>query len=137
MHISQKMETAELVNLTLTLSYFESVFVPLQLSGKNLIADNIYSPPNSDIDSFLTKLFEVLTNIMQLDPSCPSIIMGGINIESLSLSAKIRFIEYITILTSFKYCPLIRSPTRVTDQSQTLIDRTRATHYFQVRNSGI
>ena len=137
LHISEKLKASELASLTFTLPYFESVFVLVQLSGKKLIIGNIYRPPNSDIDSFLSKLFEVLTSILQLDSSCSSIIMGDINIDLLKVSANARFMEFYTIMTSFNYCPLIRRPTRVTDESQTLIDHIWTNEPHTVFNSGI
>ena len=137
LHICEKMKSSELTNLTLTLPYFESVFVLVQLSGKKLIIGNIYRPPNSDINSFLSKLFEVLTSIMQLDSSCSSIIMGDINIDLLKVSTNARYMEYYTIMTSFNYCPLIRRPTRVTDETQTLIDHIWTNEPHTIFNSGI
>ena len=136
LHISEQMKSSELANLTLTVPYFECVFVLVQLSGKKLIIGNVHRPPNSDIGSFLSKLFEVLTSIMQLDSSCSSIIVGDINIDLLKVSANTRFMEYYTIMTSFSYCPLKRRPTRVTDDSQTLIDQIWTNDPHTILNSG-
>ena len=54
---------------------------------------NVYIPLKSDIDSSLSKLFEVLTSIMQLDSSCSSIILGDISIDLLKVSVNTRFME--------------------------------------------
>ena len=97
LHISRKMESSKLANLRLTLLFFESVFVLVQLSGKKLIIGKIYWHPNNDIDSFLSNFFEVLTSIMQLDSLCSSFIMGDINICLLKVSTNKRFPEYYII----------------------------------------
>ena len=99
MHISQKMKSSELCKLNVNRLILEYVFLLVHLSGKKLIFDIIYRPPNSDIDAFLSKLFEVLTSIMQLDSSGSSIMMGDNNIEILEVSANTLFMENCTIMT--------------------------------------
>ena len=131
------MNSSVLVNLTLTLKYFWSVFVHVHLSGIKLIIDNIYRPPNSDIDLFSSKFFEVLTYIMQLDNSCSSIIMSDINIDFLKVSTNTRFMEYYIIMTSFIYFLLIHRPTRVTDQTQILYEHIWTKELHTNLNSGI
>ena len=64
LHTSQKMKSTELANLTLTLQYFETIFVHVQLFFKNSIFGNTYRPSNSDINSFLSEILEVLTSII-------------------------------------------------------------------------
>ena len=45
--------------------------------------------------------------------------------------------KYYTIMNSFNYCPLIRRPTRVTDETQTLIDHIWTNESHTIFNSGI
>ena len=63
--------------------------------------------------------------------------MGDINIDLLKVSANTRFMKYCIIITSFNYCPLIRRPTRVTDESLTLIDHIWTNEPHTIFHSGI
>ena len=71
----------------------------MTVDGKKRIVGNIYRPPNSDIVSFLSKLYEILVIIMQLKRECPVFIMGDFNMDLLKLNTNVRYIEYFKLMS--------------------------------------
>ena len=137
LHVRNQFKPNKIVSLSIKSPFIESVFVEMTVDGKKRIVGNIYRPPNSDIVSFLSKLYEILVIIMQLKRECPVFIMGDFNMDLLKLNTNVRYIEYFKLMSSFGYFPLIRRPTRVTLDSKTLIDHLWTTEPSDVVDSGI
>ena len=98
----------------LRIDTIESVWVETQ----DLIIGVIYKPPSLSNRDFLDKLEENLHTIYLSKKKC--LIMGDDNINTLKQSNISK--EYLNLLRSEGFSPLICEATRVTESNQTCID---------------
>ena len=100
----------------------ESVFIEIQnKSKKNLIAGCIYrhhSPLAEFIDSFLNETLSQLGK--EQNKICT--LLGDFNVDLLKSDCDLNTTNFIDLLSSNGFRPLILQPTRVTGDSATLID---------------
>ena len=119
-------------NLTFTernyLAHFdediESVYIEIgkdqQHSNRDIVIGVIYRPPNRDIVSFNDKLCITLDRIKRENKLC--YLFGDFNINLLNHDSHIHTGEFIDLLSTYSFLPLITRPTRVTASTATLID---------------
>ena len=105
-------------------SHIEALFIEITKEenniSKNCLICVVYRPPNNDVNLFTNSLSEI---IQKYDLSNNSIyIMGDFNINLLNIDNHLPSSEFIENLYSYGIFPLINKPTRVTDNSTTLID---------------
>lgn len=100
----------------------ESLFVELAgtSGGKNVIIGVIYRPPDSCIRHFIESLSTTLDLINYENKLC--FLLGDFNINILKSKNNAQTNEFINILFSNYFIPLIHKPTRVKDKSFSLID---------------
>ena len=104
--------------------YIEVIFVELDRSwvntAKNVVVGVIYRPPNTDMSLFANSLNELLS---QLKSEKKNIyIMGDFNINLLNVDDHLPSAEFLEMMYSYSFLPLINKPTRVKSTSATLID---------------
>ena len=103
---------------------FETVFIEIekgnQLNAKNVIIGVIYRPPNQDILSFNEKLNDIINKIRMENKIC--YLLGDYNINILKYSSHVHTAQFVDMMSSSGFLPLITRPTRVTATSATLID---------------
>lgn len=100
---------------------FESLWIELQSSLHHIIIIGvIYRHPNSDTQSFLSYLNNVLQNINNENKYC--MVLGDFNFNLLNFDSHSDTNEFLNILGSFFFSPHILQPTRITDHTATLID---------------
>ena len=87
---------------------------------RNIVVGVVYRPPNTEIDVFNTYLNNMLSTVDLSKKAC--YIMGDFNINLLKVDSHNLSKEFIDIMFSHSYFPLVNKPTRVTDTSATLID---------------
>ena len=103
---------------------FESLFIECIVNKKKTIVGVVYrpnTPPKADLDIFSFHLIELMEMISLETKNC--IIMGDINIDFLNESSHSKTSEIVDNVYSCGYSPVITQPTRVTDNSATLIDQ--------------
>lgn len=97
----------------------DSLFIEINVkNGKNLIVGVIYRPPDSDFDTFKTKLDAHLNCINRNDKNC--FILGDFNVD-ISKEDKTKD-DFINTLYSSSFFPTINTFIRVTESSRTIID---------------
>ena len=110
--------------LTLMNDYFESVFVQLSQesikSTRDIIAGVICRKPNTDVKSFVHEMSNLLSLLQQTNKVV--YIMGDCNINLLNVHIHIPTANFIDMMYSYSFFPLITKPTRVTGNTVTLID---------------
>jgi len=110
----------------------ESLFIEIPKeslnSHKNTVIGIIYRPPGTDIESFLTIIDDMLNKI-RIDTK-NIFIMGDFNINLLNSESHLPTSQFIDIMYSKSMFPLISRPTRITDESATLIDNIFTNHIF-------
>ena len=99
----------------------ESLFIEILLPGrKNVIIGVVYRPPSSNTLDFLSSLTDILNNSVMINKDC--FIMGDFNINLLKYDTDNLCHDFLEIFLSNSFFPLISKPTRVTNNSATLID---------------
>ena len=102
----------------------EAIFIEIKKdefnTQKNLVIAVIYRPPNSDISNFLN----AMNNWVSLLKSSKflNFFLGDYNLDLLSYSIHNQTSDFVDMIYANSYIPLINKPTRITNQSMTLID---------------
>ena len=89
-------------------------------ASKNSIIYVVYRPPNSNFEFFIDSLYASLISANLQNKH--AYILGDFNINLLADDSRNIKSSFIDSLFNFSLFPLIKSPTRVTDYSATLID---------------
>ena len=111
-------------DLVSTDSIFESIFIELDKQvfhqKSNIILGIIYRPPNTDINSFNEALGTILDKLKVEDKTC--YLMGDFNINLLNYTNHALTSDFVDLMHSYSFISLINRPTRITNNSATLID---------------
>ena len=110
-------------NLTGCSDSLESIFIDVTfIPNCNLkpIIGVIYRPPNSSYDDYISRLTEILEQITSTDRPC--YIMGDFNLDLLHYGSHTTVTQFLDLMYSNFFSPLIDQPTHVTSTSATLID---------------
>lgn len=116
---------------------FESLFVEITNQNSKVIVGVIYRPPSSDLNTFLATLEEALDKVG--NSSC--YILGDFNINTLNITDTQQIStnvvrNFVNLVSSFGFQPLIDKPTRVTHETRTLLDNI-FTNTFHNISSGV
>ena len=118
---------------------FESLFIEYSdKKKKKHIIGIVYrpnSPPKADLDIFSTTMNDVLDKINNENKN--AVIMGDMNIDLLKYGCHDKTNVYLDSIFSHGFLPLITKPTRIAQQSSTLIDHIYSNHNFTSSQSGI
>ena len=123
------------------LSYFdedcETVFIEMkkghQLQNHNVIIGVIYRPPNQDISSFNDKTSNIVNVVRRENKTC--YFLGDYNINILNYESHAQTAQFVDLISSNVYFPLITRPSRVTATSATLIDNIFTNNIGDIINS--
>ena len=104
---------------------WEGLFI--EISGhtlnKNIIIGNIYRPPhdrNENYQTFINELTPILSGLESRN--CEVFLTGDFNIDLLKIKKKAIFSEFFDVMISHSFYPKITSPTRLSNNSGTLMD---------------
>ena len=102
----------------------EAVFIEINktqfATPNNIIIGTVYRPPNTDIQLFMHHL-KLILDQMDKEGKCVYL-MGDFNMNLLNVDKHMPTSEFIEMLYSFSYLPLINKPTRIKNESAILID---------------
>ena len=119
MYISESLSFKIRHDLSLPSESAELLCVEVDLPReKNFIVCIVYRPPHTDIDSFLGDLESLMATINSLNKS--ACVMGDFNIDLLSRTPNA--LRFQNILDSNAFNVMIDKPTRISEQSSTLLD---------------
>ena len=104
----------------------ECVFVEAYLTKKVLIGV-VYRPPDRPIRNLNDQLKPMLDAIYNL--KLPCYLLGDLNINLLNYETHPDTAEYLNLLYSHNFLPIINRPTRITEQSATLIDHIMCNNF--------
>ena len=115
---------------------FEGIFVQITIPGsKPVLIGSLYRPPDTNPDIFLVDLEKIMTYIDRMNKS--TYICGDYNMNLLNIDTNHHTNDFLNLMSSFLFHPLILAPTRITNSSSTLIDNI-FTNSFNVKEySGI
>ena len=102
----------------------ESIFVDISphplTQNKCVTLGVIYRPPNTDVRNFLENISRILANLKDINRTV--YIMGDFNLNLINISEHIPTSDFVELMFSYPFFPLINKPTRLTETSATLID---------------
>ena len=117
-------------DLCLSTDHCECIFLEFAKSDvnydKNVIVGVVYRPTDGSITVFNESLQNILTSMVNENKYC--YVMGDFNINLLNVDKNIQVSEFMEIMTSMSYFPLICKPTRISTSkksgkiTKTLID---------------
>ena len=125
LYISNKLTFIPRDDLSLNLfcsKFLESTFCEIKFKNKqNLLVGCIYRHPSMDIEFFNVEfLSPFLNKISRENKLC--VLLGDFNINLLNCDSCHPIGEFLDTLGSYRMLPYITLPTRITSQSNTLID---------------
>ena len=102
--------------------FFESVFIDVKgsTSNNNILVGVVYRPPRVNMEDFMNSMSTLLENLSRLNRTV--YIMGDFNINLINANNNNITSEFVDLMFSYSFSPLINKPTRVTSTSATLID---------------
>ena len=98
----------------------ESTFAEISQGSSNLIIGTIYKHPFMKANDFLEKLGPILDKISSENKTV--VLMGDFNLDLLKFEIKPEIFKFLDTLSSFLLKPQITLPTRITENSTSLID---------------
>ena len=106
-------------------SNFESLFIEIAqdqglLSNKGIIIGVIYRPPGMNVDDFTSILSDILDKLKSENKLV--YICGDFNINLLHSDIHAPTATFIDVMYSASFFPFITKPTRITENTATLID---------------
>ena len=118
--IKCRFECKLLTNVSVCLDYFESLIVEVRFANCCILLGVFYRPPGHNVDLFTCKLSEILSGI-RLTKYRRIIMCGDFNINLLNTN-EASTDYFLNQMNSHSLVPLITKPTRITDETATLID---------------
>ena len=102
----------------------ETVFIEIGkgqfMSPKDVVIGVIYRPPNTDISIFNNYLSDILSSVKS-ENKC-IYLMGDFNVNLLNTDTHVLSNDFLNLMYSHAFIPLITKPTRISKSSATLID---------------
>lgn len=98
----------------------ETLFVRVNNNQQNFIVSSCYRPPSSNFNVF-NSLFEEKLRSLNTN-TCDLVVCGDFNLDLLEIDSNLSSSEFLNMMSGLSLSPLISKPTRVTDNSSSLID---------------
>ena len=98
----------------------EALFVEITLHNKKYVVGVVYHPPNTNIRTFTEILSEKLDIINS--NNLPTYLLGDYNADLLKYDLHKPTAGFLDMMFAHSFIPLINRPTRITDETSTLID---------------
>ena len=114
---------------------FESICIEIQLCNKRILIGVIYRPPGNKIKEFEETFEHFLLGINREKKQC--YLMGDFNIDTLKIGQNTLSDNFMNQLLSSSFYPLITKPTRITQNSATLIDNILTNSFDRDNVNGV
>ena len=103
----------------------ESLFIEMSekkelSSDKDVLIGVIYRPPDTNLDNFIEYMTLVMEKVKKENKYC--YLLGDYNLNLLNAEKHNKTGEFVDLMFSYHFVPLINKPTRVRENSATLID---------------
>ena len=108
-------------NMTISEHHIESLFVELKIGDSVVLAGVVYRLPSGD-RSLFTDRFEGIVSLAGQKNYGGRLICGDFNLNLLNINGDLNVSNCFGLLSSYAYMSLITRPTRITNETCTLID---------------
>ena len=105
--------------------YIECLFVKIKGKKQSYVAGVVYRPPNNNVVEFSNTMHYILEKLGR--QQC--YIMGDFNLDLLKHEKHPPTEQFLDMMYSNAYIPLINRPTRITKETSTLIDNIFTNNY--------
>ena len=130
-YINKSIKATQRTELRFDMSAVESCWVELDTgpNKQNVLIGCIYKHPSANVSDFTIELQNIMTGLS----AYKTYILGDMNINFLNYCEHTQTEEYLNMIYTNNFLPLITKPTRLTHHSATLIDHI----YTNAPNIGI
>lgn len=118
--VRSNLKFRELTEFTKSDTTIECIFVEIEMTGRNVIVGCIYRPPGNNLKNFNEVISDTLGKLNKINSYV--YLLGDYNINLLNVGSHSLTNEFIDIMFSSSFIPLINRPTRITDDTATIID---------------
>ena len=94
------------------------------------IAGVVYRPPNSNLNEYVNDITTITEIVKRMNKPC--YLMGDTNIDLMKYESHSKTSQYLDLLFTNSFIPLINRPTRITDHTATLIDHIYTNNYVAI-----
>ena len=137
LYIRENLEYSERNDLNVFNDIVECLFIEVTIIfnnlPKNIVIGVVYRPPGQDINQFIELFHDILHKIKTERKSC--YLMGDWNLNLLNYETHSNTANAIDMIYSYGFVPLIDRPTRITNESATIIDNIFTNEHFFVTKS--
>ena len=123
--ITEDSSYSELGEINMIEDYIECLFVKIKGKKQSYVAGVVYRPPNSNVVEFSNTMHYILEKLGR--QQC--YIMGDFNLDLLKHEKHPPTEQFLDMMYSNAYIPLINRPTRITKETSTLIDNIFTNNY--------
>ena len=121
MYVKSNLSASPRKDLDCSNDDFETVWIEVDRKNeKNLLFCCVYRHPNSNIESLTFHLNDILLKVTQSNKL--AFIMGDFNVNLLNYNSDTQTCDFVNNFFSNNFMPCILHPTRISDQTSTLID---------------
>lgn len=136
LYLRESLVSRERTDFSTCNDHYESLFIEIiQPNSSNTIVGAIYRPPAADINKFLDYMEGTLQRIQSEHKEV--YIMGDFNLDFLSRESRPLVQSFLDLMHASSLFPVIDKPTRVTNESATLIDNIFHNRLNALIKSGI
>ena len=114
---------------------FECLFIEAEVDKNAIVIGTVYKPPDTNVNTFNDHFKDLLRKISNERKKC--IIMADFNIDLLKIDTNGQTTDFIHGMFASTFYPTISRPTRVTQQTATLIDNIITNMHEYPVTSGI
>ena len=118
--IHKSREATPYLDLQENSANIECIFVQLSSGQVNTVVGCIYRPPTTNHSDFLQTLESKLSFTQRLNVDC--IFCGDFNYCLYKCSTDFHTADFYNLMNTHSFTPIIHKPTRVTDNSFSIID---------------
>lgn len=121
------------VLFSISVEFIECLWLKLELLNEIVIIGNIYRPPDSNVEQFLTYIEDILSNLYAEYDNITC--FGDFNINMLNMNSNVGM-QLESVFTTFNMSQVIKEPTRFSSNSISLID-LMFTNFKNVVEAGV
>ena len=105
--------------------------------SNNIVIVSLYRPPRQSIDAFNVSISDLLEHLLIKYKNKKIILSGDTNTNLLQIKINPKAKAFFDIISNHGFLPTIVNPTRITNNTSTLIDNSFINFYEQQWSSGI
>ena len=133
--VKDNLKVVERLDLKSNEESFEATWIELNCDkSKNIVCGCVYRHPKTDIDELTNYISKCISKISKEKKE--SFIAGDFNVDLLKYECSSKHQNFLNMMTSSGFLPHILQPTRISEQSSTVIDNIYGNNLEQEIISG-